>query len=47
MVGDYYFSLILDDMPMWGFLGSKEHVIRNDGPRAKYWLYTHYHFDLR
>lgn len=47
MVDDYYFQLILDDMPMWGFLGSKEHVVRNDGPRARYWLNTHYHFDLR
>lgn len=47
MVDDYYFQLVLDDMPMWGFLGSKEHVVRNDGPRARYWLNTHYHFELR
>lgn len=41
---DYYFQMYFDDLPVWGFIGKVEKLVKT-GVR-KYYLFTHFHFDL-
>ncbi|KAK9806376.1 hypothetical protein WJX72_012132 [[Myrmecia] bisecta] len=42
---DYYFQMIYDNLPVWGFIGKVE---KAEDPSAvtKYYVFTHIHFDI-
>lgn len=37
-------QMYYDDLPVWGFLGKVEKIVRTGV--HKYFLFTHFHFDL-
>ncbi|KAI5069312.1 hypothetical protein GOP47_0015613 [Adiantum capillus-veneris] len=41
---DYYFQMYYDDLPIWGFVGTKDNRIEGHG--IKYFLYTHLYFEV-
>eukprot|EP00798_Chlamydomonas_sp_ICE-L_P021840 gene21840-28870_t len=41
---DYYFQMYYDDLPVWGFLGKLEKLVKT-GVRKEY-LFTHFHFEI-
>ena len=46
---DYYFQMYYDDLPIWGFIGKIEKILRHthgNGPELRYYLFTHVHFDI-
>jgi len=45
---DYYFQMFYDDLPIWGFIGKLEKVLRGGGAPSelRYFLFTHVHFDV-
>ena len=43
------FRCILNDLPIWGFIGKIEKILRHthgNGPELRYYLFTHVHFDI-
>ncbi|ERN11066.1 hypothetical protein AMTR_s00024p00115620 [Amborella trichopoda] len=45
VIKDYYFQMIYDDLPLWGFVGKIEKDIKADVPEFRYLLYKHIHFE--
>jgi len=44
---DYYFQMYYDDLPLWGFIGKVEKILRPGQPaEMRYYLFTHVHFDI-
>ena len=44
---DYYFQMYFDELPLWGFIGKVEKIIRpGEETQLKYYLFTHIHFDI-
>lgn len=44
---DYYFQMSLDDLPIWGFIGKVEKIMRpGEEAENKYFLFTHVHFEI-
>ena len=44
---DYYFQMLFDDLPIWGFIGKVEKIMRAGGTAEnKYFLFTHVHFEI-
>eukprot|EP00873_Tetraselmis_striata_P026587 jgi/Tetstr1/446851/TSEL_034329.t1 len=44
---DYYFQMYFDDLPLWGFVGKVEKILRAGAPEEiRYYLFTHVHFDV-
>jgi hypothetical protein len=44
---DYYFQMYYDDLPIWGFIGKIEKILKAGGaPELRYFLFTHVHFDI-
>ena len=44
---DYYFQMFYDDLPIWGFIGKIEKMLKPGGePELRYFLFTHVHFDI-
>ena len=43
---DYYFQMYYDDLPIWGFVGKIEKIIKPNAPEMRYYLFTHVHFDV-
>ena len=44
---DYYFQMLFDDLPIWGFIGKVEKIMRAGGAAEnKYFLFTHVHFEI-
>ena len=43
---DYYFQMYYDDLPIWGFLGKIEKIMKAGGQELRYFLFTHVHFDI-
>lgn len=44
---DYYFQMFYDDLPVWGFIGKIEKIVKQGThTEYKYYLFTHFHFDL-
>ncbi|XRB23606.1 transmembrane 9 superfamily member [Pseudoscourfieldia marina] len=44
---DYYFQMYYDDLPIWGFIGKTEKILRRGAkPEFRYYLFTHVHFDI-
>ncbi|KAK3255051.1 Transmembrane 9 super member 2 [Cymbomonas tetramitiformis] len=43
---DYYFQHIYDDLPIWGFIGKVEKILRPGQPEWRYYIFTHVHFDI-
>eukprot|EP00232_Nephroselmis_pyriformis_P024087 CAMPEP_0182865824 /NCGR_PEP_ID=MMETSP0034_2-20130328/7890_1 /TAXON_ID=156128 /ORGANISM="Nephroselmis pyriformis, Strain CCMP717" /LENGTH=611 /DNA_ID=CAMNT_0024998143 /DNA_START=30 /DNA_END=1865 /DNA_ORIENTATION=+ len=43
---DYYFQMYYDDLPIWGFIGKIEKILRPGNPEMRYYLFTHVHFDI-
>jgi len=41
---DYYFQMYYDDLPVWGFLGKVEKIVKTGA--HKFYLFTHFHFEL-
>lgn len=49
IVDDYYFELLLDDLPIWGYVGELETSAApglNDDNTTRYYLFTHLDFSL-
>jgi hypothetical protein len=43
---DYYFQMFYDDLPIWGFIGKLEKLMKSSGNEHKYFIFTHMHFDI-
>eukprot|EP00238_Polyblepharides_amylifera_P008022 CAMPEP_0196579290 /NCGR_PEP_ID=MMETSP1081-20130531/19835_1 /TAXON_ID=36882 /ORGANISM="Pyramimonas amylifera, Strain CCMP720" /LENGTH=609 /DNA_ID=CAMNT_0041898823 /DNA_START=57 /DNA_END=1886 /DNA_ORIENTATION=+ len=43
---DYYFQMYYDDLPIWGFIGKVEKILRPGQPEWRYYIFTHIHFDI-
>ena len=43
---DYYFQMYYDDLPIWGFIGKIEKILKPGQPEMRYYLFTHVHFDI-
>ena len=43
---DYYFQMFYDDLPIWGFIGKLEKLLKPTGTEQRYYLFTHVHFDV-
>ena len=43
---DYYFQMVYDDLPFWGFIGKPEKLLKQTGTELKYFVFTHVHFDI-
>ena len=43
---DYYFQMYFDDLPLWGFVGKVEKILRPDKTEIRYFLFTHVHFEV-
>ena len=43
---DYYFQMVYDDLPIWGFIGKLEKLLKPSGTELKYFVFTHVHFDI-
>ncbi|KAI3730463.1 hypothetical protein L1987_61633 [Smallanthus sonchifolius] len=43
---DYYKELHFDDLPLWAFIGGRQHDYTNEGIKNIYILYTHFEFDV-
>eukprot|EP00899_Mesostigma_viride_P015679 jgi/Mesvir1/24111/Mv10831-RA.2 len=43
---DYYFQMYYDDLPIWGFIGKVEKILRGGATELRYYLFTHVHFDI-
>eukprot|EP00891_Asterochloris_glomerata_P007011 jgi/Astpho2/7011/Aster-01865 len=43
---DYYFQMYLDDLPIWGFIGKPEKLLKASGNELKYFIFTHVHFEV-
>jgi len=44
---DYYFQMTFDDLPIWGFIGKVEKILRAGAtPQNRYFLFTHVHFEI-
>eukprot|EP00898_Chlorokybus_atmophyticus_P005779 jgi/Chlat1/6201/Chrsp44S05799 len=43
---DYYFQMYYDDLPIWGFVGKMEKIVRGGGTEFRYYLFTHVHFEI-
>ena len=43
---DYYFQMYYDDLPIWGFVGKIEKILKPAAPEMRYYLFTHVHFDV-
>ena len=35
-----------DDLPIWGFIGKIEKILKPGQPELRYYLFTHVHFDI-
>lgn len=35
-----------DDLPIWGFIGKIEKILKPGTPELRYYLFTHVHFDI-
>ena len=38
---DYYFQMYYDDLPIWGFIGKIEKILKPGQPELRYYLFTH------
>merc|ERR1719424_877794 len=43
---DYYFQMYYDDLPIWGFIGKIEKILKPGAPEMRFYLFTHVHFDV-
>ncbi|KAK9803242.1 hypothetical protein WJX73_008999 [Symbiochloris irregularis] len=43
---DYYFQMVYDDLPFWGFIGKLEKLLKPSGTELKYYVFTHSHYDI-
>ena len=44
---DYYFQMSFDDLPIWGFIGKVEKIMRGGAAAEnRYFLFTHVHFEI-
>ncbi|KAK9841340.1 hypothetical protein WJX74_004155 [Apatococcus lobatus] len=44
---DYYFQMFYDDLPIWGFIGKVEKLMKSgEKPDLRYYLFTHIHFEI-
>eukprot|EP00798_Chlamydomonas_sp_ICE-L_P025675 gene25675-11342_t len=41
---DYYFQMYFDDLPVWGFIGKVEKIVKTG--QRKFFLFTHFHFEI-
>lgn len=41
---DYYFQMFFDDLPVYGFIGKVEKILKTK--EFRYFLFTHFHFDI-
>jgi len=46
IVDDYYFEMMLDDLPIWGYVGELETKSIDADHRAHYYLFTHLDFSI-
>ena len=44
---DWYFQMYYDDLPVWGFIGKMEKIIRHGESDLRYFLFTHIEFDIK
>tara|TARA_B110000305_G_C19142524_1_gene494184 strand:- start:329 stop:739 length:411 start_codon:yes stop_codon:yes gene_type:complete len=44
----YYFEMLIEDLPMWGYLGEieGEDIIMGEGENSRTYLYPHLHFTI-
>ena len=38
--------MFYDDLPIWGFIGKLEKLMKSSGNEYKYFMFTHMHFDI-
>lgn len=46
VIDDWYFQMYYDDLPVWGFIGKTEKIIKNGESHYRYFLFTHIDFDV-
>eukprot|EP00959_Pyramimonas_sp_CCMP1952_P395349 8284169-Pyramimonas_sp.AAC.1 len=39
-------QMYYDDLPIWGFIGKIEKILRPGKPEWRYYIFTHIHFDI-
>eukprot|EP00798_Chlamydomonas_sp_ICE-L_P020329 gene20329-27089_t len=44
---DWYFQMYYDDLPVWGFIGKMEKIIKQGVSEFRYHLFTHIDFDIK
>lgn len=44
---DWYFQMYYDDLPVWGFIGKMEKILKASTTELKYYLFTHIEFDIK
>mmetsp|Transcript_13838 Transcript_13838/g.29854 ORF Transcript_13838/g.29854 Transcript_13838/m.29854 type:complete len:608 (+) Transcript_13838:164-1987(+) len=44
---DWYFQMYYDDLPVWGFIGKMEKIIKQGISEMRYFLFTHIDFDIK
>lgn len=47
VMDDWYFQMYYDDLPVWGFIGKMEKIIKQGVSEFKYYLFTHIDFDIK
>jgi len=43
---DFYFQMYYDDLPIWGFIGKVEKIMKPGDTELRFYLFTHVHFDI-
>eukprot|EP00197_Chlamydomonas_leiostraca_P002553 CAMPEP_0202857270 /NCGR_PEP_ID=MMETSP1391-20130828/278_1 /ASSEMBLY_ACC=CAM_ASM_000867 /TAXON_ID=1034604 /ORGANISM="Chlamydomonas leiostraca, Strain SAG 11-49" /LENGTH=606 /DNA_ID=CAMNT_0049536053 /DNA_START=73 /DNA_END=1893 /DNA_ORIENTATION=+ len=44
---DWYFQMYYDDLPVWGFIGKMEKIIKQGQSEYRFFLFTHIDFDVK
>ena len=44
---DWYFQMYYDDLPVWGFIGKMEKILKHGTTEYKHYLFTHIDFEIK
>jgi hypothetical protein len=44
---DWYFQMYYDDLPVWGFIGKVEQIIKGGQKELRYLIFTHVDFEIK
>lgn len=47
VTNEWYYQMIYDDLPLWGFVGKIDKILQPPELDVKIMMYTHLHFDIK